>query len=321
MNKLQIFLEKALRENSKNNSSHLGDRSKYVGASDIAGCPRKAAMNKLQPEDFDAKTLLRFSRGHAAEDLIDGIFRAGGLTPQREVELSHPEYSDIKCHIDFLFNSKTSGRYHVMELKTTDGLPDAPYESWVNQLHVQMGLLELDKPGVPIGGSILAVDLNAGEWKEFNSFTPNRILFDAMIMKGRHILSSINTPEKAQIEPGILCGYCSHRGTCPAFAGDEIEIPLEIRNLAARYLEKVEGKRSLDKKIKGMKKRILSFTGTAFKGNADLLQICASKVGPSEMVDSELLKKAFPEVYDQVKKERAGFTRLDIARIKKPTTV
>ncbi|WP_020678097.1 hypothetical protein [Geopsychrobacter electrodiphilus] len=317
MSKLQIFLEKALRENSKNNSSHLGDRSKYVGASDIAGCPRKAVMSKFQPEDFDAKTLLRFSRGHAAEDLIDGIFRAGGLTPQREVELFHPDYPEIKCHIDFLFNSKTSGRYHVMELKTTNGLPDAPYESWVNQLHVQMGLLELDKPGVPIGGSILAVDLNAGEWKEFNSFTPNRILFDAMIMKGRHILFSLNSPENAQIEPGILCGYCSQRGTCPAFAGDEIEIPQEIRNLVARYLEKSEGKRSLDKEIKGLKNEILSFTGTNFKGHADLLQICASEVGPSEAVDSKRLKEAFPEVYDQVKKERAGFTRLDVARIRK----
>ncbi len=319
MSKLQAFLEKALQNYSQQNSSHLGDRTKYVGASDIAGCPRKAVLNKLKPQIFDAKTLLRFSRGHAAEDLIENIFQAGGLCPQREVELTHPEFPEIKCHIDFLFHSKNSGRYHVMELKTTDGIPDTPYESWVNQLHIQMGLLELDMSGVPISGSILVVDLNAGEWKEFNSFTPNKILFSAMVMKGRHILLSFTNPEKADIEPGILCGYCQHRATCPAFVGTN-DLPMEVRNIAARYLEKSESKRSLDKEIKSLKKEIIAFTGNEFKGQADLIQICVNKVAPSETVDSKRLKKEFSEVYDQVKKQRAGYTKLDIARIKKPAT-
>ena len=319
MSKLQIFLEKALKSYSQTNSSHLGDRTQYVGASDIAGCPRKAVMNKLKPEDFDAKTLLRFSRGHAAEDLIENIFQAGGLHPQREVELSHPAFPEIKCHIDFLFHSKSSSRQHIMELKTTAGIPDVPYESWVNQLHIQMGLLELDKPGVPIGGSILVVDLNAGEWKEFNSFTPNRILFDAMIMKGRHILFSLTDPDKANIEPGILCGYCQHRGTCPAFTGKS-EIPMEVRNIAARYLEKNESKRTLDKEIKSLKKEIISFTGDEFKGQEGSIQVCVKKVAPSATVDLIRLKEEFTDIYNQVKKERAGYTKLDIARLKKPAT-
>lgn len=316
MSKLQAFLENALKERSKKNSAHLGDRSKYVGASDIAGCPRKAVMNKLQPEDHDPTTLLRFARGHAAEDLIDGIFRAGGLTPQREVEIRHPEFPEILCHIDFLFRSKTSGRLHVMELKTVNGIPDAPYESWVNQLHVQMGLLELHNPGVPIGGSVLAVDLNAGTWKEFNSFTPNKVLFNAMVMKGRHILYSLEAPECADIEPGILCGYCNHRATCPAFSG-EAQLPQEVQNLAARYLEKGKAKGELDKALRSLKDEILAFTGTRFKGQSDTLQICVSEVGPSETVDSKRLKEAFPEIYDEVKKERSGFVRLDITKIKR----
>ncbi|ORJ61317.1 hypothetical protein [Geothermobacter hydrogeniphilus] len=316
MSKLQVFLENALREKSKQNSSHLGDRSQYVGASDIAGCSRKAVLNKLNPEDHDPMTLLRFARGHAAEDLIDGIFRAGGLTPQREVEVRHPDFPEILCHIDFLFRSNASGRLHVMELKTVNGIPDAPYESWVNQLHVQMGLLELHNPGLPIGGSILAVDLNAGVWKEFNSFTPNKILFNAMVIKGRHILSCLDAPEAAQIEPGILCGYCNHRETCPAFAG-ETPLPQEVQNLAARYLEKSRTRGELDKAIKNLKNEILAFTGTSFKGQSDTLQVCASEVGPSETVDARRLKEAYPEIYDEVKKERAGYTRLDIFRIRK----
>jgi len=317
MSKLQAFLENALREQSRKNSSHLGDRSRYVGASDIAGCPRKAVLSKINPQPHDAATLLRFSRGHAAEDLIDSIFRAGGLTPQREVELCHSDFPEIKCHIDFLFHSKASGRFHVMELKTVGGIPDAPYEGWVNQLHVQMGLLELNNPGAPIGGSILAVDLNAGEWREFNSYTPNRVLFDALITKGRHILASLKQPENAQVEPGRLCGYCDYRADCPAFTEDAVEIPGEIRTLAARYLEKTETKKALDRDIRELKEEILGFTGPDFRGLSDSLQVCAFEVGPSETVDTRRLKEAFPEVYEKVKKERAGYTRLEVARIEK----
>ena len=95
---------------------------------------------------------------------------------------------------------------------------------------------------------------------------------------------------------------------------------MEVRNIAARYLEKSESKRSLDKEIKSLKKEIIAFTGNEFKGQADLIQICVNKVAPSETVDSKRLKKEFSEVYDQVKKQRAGYTKLDIARIKKPAT-
>jgi hypothetical protein len=314
MNKLQTFLEKALKEKNRLSSQHLGDRSTYIGASDIGGCPRKAVQTRTRPVEHDAATLLKFARGHAAEDLIHGIFQAGGLTPLREMEIRHPKYPDLLCHIDFLFKAK-SGRLHVVELKTTNGLPETPYGSWVDQLHFQMGLLALAYPDADIGGSILAIDLNAGTWHEFNSYKPNEIIFDLLVAKGRRIKSCLDAGETPDVEPGLLCGYCPYRTDCPAFLDGAIVIPDEVKNLAHRHLEATEQKKAVEKKVNKLKHDVLSFTGTCFKGTSDSLFINASKVGPSETVDAQLLKSRFPEVYQQVKKERAGFTRLDIKPI------
>ena len=41
-----------------------------IGASDIAGCPRKIILQKLEPQKPSLTTLLRFSRGHLAENVV-----------------------------------------------------------------------------------------------------------------------------------------------------------------------------------------------------------------------------------------------------------
>ncbi len=314
MSKLQAFLEKALQEKNRQNSRHLGDRTTYIGASDIGGCPRKAVLVRTQPVEHDAQTLLKFARGHAAEDLVHGIFQAGGLTPLREIEVRHPEFPDLLCHIDFLFRAKR-GRLHIVELKTTSGLPETPYGSWVDQLHFQMGLLALANPQSEIGGSILAIDLNAGNWHEFNSYKPDEIVFEMLVDKGRRIKACLDTGETPDVEPGLLCGYCPYRTDCPAFLTGAILIPDEVNQLAKRHLDAAEQKKNVERKINQLRQDILSFTGTCFKGISDSLFINALEVGPSETVDTYMLKSRFPEIYQQVKKERAGFTRLDIKPI------
>jgi len=312
MSKLQAFLEYALIQKSKQDSSHLGDRSRYIGASDIAGCPRKAVMSRLHPVEQNASTLMRFARGHAAEELVDSIFRAGGQNPRREMEVRHPQYPWLRCHIDFLFIGKDN-RLHIMELKTTNGIPDTPYASWVDQIHVQMGLLELNHPKVEIGGSILAVDLNAGQWQEFNNYKPNGILFHHLVEKGQSIKSALDA-RKAEItpEPGLLCGYCDYCGTCPAHLDGACNVPEEVEILAQQYLETNQAKKECDNRLKKIKSDIFGFTGTSFKGASDSLFIAASEIGPSETVDIRALKARYPEVYEEVKSERAGYARLDV---------
>lgn len=313
MSKLQAFLEKAIKEKNRQDSAHLGDRAAYVGASDIAGCPRKAVLSKRTPKERDAKTLLRFTRGHVAENLMAGIFAAGGLKFDREVEVPHPDYPYIRGHIDFLFRSNR--RLHVVELKTVSGIPAEPYASWIDQLQTQMGLLELVRPGIPIGGSILALDLNAGEWQEFNSFQPNRVVFELMIGKGRHIWAALNGTEEPKCERGLLCGYCSYRDDCPAMTAPIIDFPQEVAQLARLHLNASRLKAFAESDLKYLRGAVLEFTGSNFRGANHEMVIDASEVEPSETVDARLLKTRFPQIYQQVKKKKAGYTRLKIEPI------
>ncbi len=41
----------------------LGNRSMYVGASDVAQCPRKAILSKTHPAAEDLNTLIRYQGG------------------------------------------------------------------------------------------------------------------------------------------------------------------------------------------------------------------------------------------------------------------
>lgn len=315
MDKLTQFFENAIRTKNQLDSAQLGDRTKYVGASDIAGCPRKAVLSKKNPNEQDVKTLLRFARGHVAEHLLAEIFAAGGLKFDRETEIPHPEYSFIRSHLDFLFSS--SRRLHVVELKTVDGIPNEPYSSWVNQLHTQMGLLELDRPGIPIGGSILALDLNAGDWHEFNSYRPNKIIFNVMIEKGRHIWNALAGQEEPRTEPGFLCGHCPHRALCPAHNVDGLpELPTEVAQEAAQYLELSQQIAALKEKAEVLSANLKTYVGAqSLKATAGDLLVKVSQVPASSSIDSRKLQSDYPQVHSEVLKTRAGYARLEVERI------
>lgn len=310
MSKLQSFFDDAIRIHSQRNSAHLGDRSTYIGASDIGSCPRKVVLSKSKPVEHDSKTLLKFARGHIAEDLIASIFKAGGLKFNRQHTAIHPDHPFLLCHIDFLFD--TGLRIHIVEVKSTDGIPEVPYSSWVEQLHFQIGLVAKNNPRTEIGGSILAIDLNAGEWREFNGFKPDNLIFNHLVEKGLHIRSSLSGDQPPSTETGILCGYCPYRSDCPALGDASAPLPDEVEVLAREYLAANQVKSRSESTLKRLKGEILSFTGTKFLGATDKLTIRAWDVGGSDMVDDKLLKESYPDIYDQVKKEKAGSTRLEI---------
>lgn len=313
MSKLAAFLGRAIPTHQKKQSSHLGDRTVYVGASDIAGCPRKATLGKQFPTDYDIKTLLRFSRGHAAQAMYAEFFRTGGALFEEEVEVRHPDIPEIRCHIDFLFYAnRQTKRLHIVEMKSTDGIPDEPYASWVDQLHVQMGLLHLTlDPEVEIGGSILVVDLNAGTYREFNNYAPNRLVFNQLMEKGQHILSAARGECAPKTEPSFLCGYCSFRNGCPAHAID-MELPPEIHDAGKAYLELNEQKKGIEARLEVLKNEILTFADGVFKGASGGILVNVTSVADSVIVDSKKLKNSYPDIYDQVTKPKSGFLKLEI---------
>lgn len=125
----------------------LGDRSRYIGLSDIGRaleCPRAALCNKLFPRPQpDLQKLLTLQRGHWLEHGIGQALAAHSLNilPQLELSLMHNGVP-IKAHLDFvLVWEQPRPAVRILELKSTERLPETLYTSYECQLYGQAGLL------------------------------------------------------------------------------------------------------------------------------------------------------------------------------------
>lgn len=317
MSNLHPFFDMAVQELNRHQTATLGDRNTYIGASDVAGCARKVYLQKQNPVQPNTTTLLKFSRGHAAEWLLDRIFTAGGGVYDTQVELVHPS-EPMKAHLDFLFYTDFDGNpeLHAIEVKSVSGIPDAPYPQWEDQLSFQLGLLRMQYPEGKISGSILAMDLNAGQVHQFNGYGYDEPTFNYLYCRGLHLLDVLNGRDEPRPSPSILCAYCGHRDGCPAFASPPIDLPVEVEMLAQKYAELNGVKTQADKELKSIRQELVDYTGPRFKGHSDRCDLTVSYVEPSMTVDGTLLKKHFPDVYPQVLKAKAGYTRLEVRTIR-----
>jgi hypothetical protein len=239
MCKLSEILTKGLQTYAKKKSENeLGDRSAYIGASDIPNCPRKVILDKLDSDDHDLETLVRFERGHLAEDIVAKALQSAGygnFVRQYEVDASEVLGVPIKAHLDFVWFSPNS--LSVLEVKTVSSIPDFPYESWEMQLYAQMGLLVLTGIKVPVRGAILALDLNSGQHKVFNGYEHNEEVARGLIERGVFLWEALQAIKMERAEGELeteisnLCAYCKHIATCPRFAGPEIP---ELEPLASQ---------------------------------------------------------------------------------------
>jgi CRISPR-associated exonuclease Cas4 len=207
----------------------LGDRAAYLGASEIGACPRKTILSKLNPPQADLVTLLRFRRGHMAEDIVAAAFTAAGFTNfQRQVEVRAPGDVPVMAHIDFVFTSAARKTMAVLEVKSPETLPEQPFGSWETQLYLQMGLLAAANPGYTVEkGAILAVNFGASGMALFNGYTPQPTLFEGLMGRARNIWDEyrqVMTDASAipAMEIGPLCGYCPFIADCPKFDVEEV---------------------------------------------------------------------------------------------------
>lgn len=145
---LLALISKGLhRHAEQSTAATLGDRSQYIGLSDIGRtleCPRAALAGKVLPRSHpDLSKLLTLQRGHWLEHGIGQALSAHGLhmLPQLELSIVH-ENVPIKAHLDFvLVWEKPRPAVRILELKSTEHLPDTLYTSYEVQLHGQAGLL------------------------------------------------------------------------------------------------------------------------------------------------------------------------------------
>lgn len=314
MNLHPIF-EAAVPVMSRKQSESLGDRSQYIGSSDIAGCPRKTYLQRQFPTQPGVSTLLKFARGHAAEWLLSKVFDASEVPYDAQVEVCHPSVP-LRAHVDFVFYEPQG--LHAVEVKSVSGIPDAPFPQWTDQLQYQLGMLRMMYPKGRITGSVLAVDLNAGEVFQFNGFEHDDVLFNYLYCKGLHLLDVLNDQAEANCSPSHLCGFCPFRSDCPSMSLPKVELPPEIEMVASKYAELNGAKTAAERELKAIRQQLLDYTGSAFKGQTERLALTVSTVADSVTVDANLLKLQHPEVYQAVLKPKAGFSRLEVKPLRPP---
>lgn len=223
--------------NARRTEESLGDRSEYIGASDIGQCPRKAVFEKILGESPDMTTLVRYERGHLAELILGAALEAEGFIPQRQVELTGETINGtpLKFHLDFVFHSKAGDRFAILEGKSTTPIPHSPYEGWELQLHAQMGLAKaLLGDRVQVEGAIFALDMapkdGAEPYGAWNGYKADMALWDEIQKDADTIYQAVleykssgNLPENLPCRVGPLCSFCSCLADCPIFKGEQAD--------------------------------------------------------------------------------------------------
>lgn len=254
MGALLSFLETGLQKTD----SGLGDRSKYVGASDIGHCLEKAYLSKTLGETHLLKQQIIFQRGHIGEEIIrNGLLNTTETINFREqVEAKGIEEinSFIASHIDFVIDFPNE--HVVVECKTiSSALPDnQPRQSWIYQVQLQIGLLRATTDKKCDRGKIIAMNLNTGEAHEFDVVF-NELLYNVAIQRANILWEAVQTKTAPKGEVSDLCGFCSFRTQCQTLKRGAVELPEEVEAIAQRVKEHA----AIEKSIKADKQNLKAF--------------------------------------------------------------
>ncbi len=125
----------------------LGDRSSYVGMSDLGGfitCNRAAILKKISSKtDHNFAQLITLNRGHWFEDGIAKSIESMQLPNIRQLELAiNIDDTPIKVHYDFVLASTTpKPTIRILEVKSCLKIPEELYSSYEMQTYGQVGMM------------------------------------------------------------------------------------------------------------------------------------------------------------------------------------
>lgn len=124
----------------------LGDRSTYIGLSELSKygeCPRAAVLSKLRQPGESMTTLLATQRGHWFENGVKSALEAGHLDHIHQLEITLTRRTgSVKAHLDFtLVWDEPVKAIRILEVKSTERLPEEPWETHVRQARGQVTLL------------------------------------------------------------------------------------------------------------------------------------------------------------------------------------
>lgn len=258
----------------------LGDRSTYLGASEVGSCPRKTVLTKLSPPTHDLTSLLHFKRGHMAEDILAEAFLKSGYNFERQAEVQcDMDGVPVNLHIDFVFTSETQKVKKILEVKSPGSMPEFPYASWDMQTHFQMGMLAQKHPGYKVSAGILGFQFGKDGLQLWNGYDPNMQMFSGLKERAKRIWSFYEKAKTGEIDTETidmdvspLCAYCHAISTCPKFQA--FELP-ELDEYVAEYIELKGKEKKVKAEIDSRKEyflKILEERGSNFKAGGKILR-------------------------------------------------
>ena len=287
-------LPKALKKAS---SQSLGDRSKYVGSSDIGGCLRKAYLDKISEAEYDLATLIRFQRGHLSEGIVETML--DGLNFRKQAEFATKfEGFELKSHIDFLLED--SKEFVVVEAKSVQSEIEEAYPSWVSQVQFQLHLLK-QNTAKPVRAFIIALNINTGWFKVFD-IAYNEPLAKLSLANAKKLIEALQSKNEPQASEQLYCGVCPHKATCPllnkgseALSGDAVMLARRLVELNSAKSAAVkaydEAKAEFEELMRG-----LSLT----KVKVDENFISLTKDSQSIGFDTKAFESADKALYDEL---------------------
>ena len=282
----------------------LGNRSEYVGASDIGGCPYKTVMSKKHPPVYSLKQQIIFQRGHLAETLVSKMLDGLNVEDQYEV-LGEIDQVQLKAHIDKLVKAKN--RCVVIEVKTVSAPVDEPYESWVLQVQYQMGLL-MQENGCNdnVEAYVLAMDLNSGWLKTFH-IEFDDALFELCLSKAQHIGDAM----KGLVEPKAIvqyyCGSCPFKMSCPKQGQFAEDLPEDLK----MDLEFIKKSKKMAKESKLRENRVKNYlVNMGIKKGKDTCSDTVVSVREQETsrFDVKRFAEEHPDLYKEYLNTSSGYS-------------
>ena len=315
--KIQQFLQSRLDQHIR-----LGDRSIYIGASEIGSCLRKVVCSKLLPEPFDQASMGRMLAGKAMENEVVQLVRIAlndrlRNTGRVQLDLRHPTLP-FHAHPDGRIIGGFEGLDGdgVLEVKTasastfkryqSDGLP----QIYIDQVQAQMGL-----SGLLWALVVLVSRENLSEMATFtmkfnhDHFTrlESRAALVATALRENNILEEL----KGEPERGF-CHTCAYSDNCAVYqaqreAGKRGEIPEVTRLQLECQLEELASLESMSGPMQDRISELRDQVKTA------LLSSGATKVvldcGTVQMVessrtsfDSKSFQREAPDIYARFQK-------------------
>ncbi|MBN2569817.1 MAG: hypothetical protein JXB42_10355 [Deltaproteobacteria bacterium] len=304
---IREIIEKGIRKHiSVKSAADLGDRTGYVGASDVSGCIRQAVLSKKHPARFSLAALVRFIRGHITESIVKCALDAENIEYIYQPEYTHPHASYLKVHPDFVINVSKGGIL-VLECKSVDDMPSEPHIGWPRQLHYQMGILALNDISTDIKGATVAVSVGDGQIKTFDNFQPDAAFFGLLVKKAEKIWDHLNLDTDASeipTEEGPLCAWCHYRPDCPAFSISEKVPEVPLYDELEEYLTLRTAKNEAEKAMKRIAVIFAEAIVNANGGNdgrairiGDSLVRQITRRNPKMNINA--LKESLPEVWEE----------------------